>query len=96
MWSYDVEDQIIFEVVNITSAVTNREQTLGRTAQIIVFQEHSVDGKEAADFKHHATEEGWETTLVPIDPELGRKTAGVGFSSRKGLLQMPSKAETKD
>ena len=34
--------------------------------------------------------------LGPLDPELGRKTAGVGFSSQKGLLHMPIKAETKD
>ena len=96
MWDYDLEDQLIFEVVNITSATTNRAQTLQRQAAIVAFQEHSVDGKEAADFKQGATEAKREVVLGPLDPELGRKTAGVGFSSRKGLLHMPIKAVTRD
>ena len=74
-WNYDAEDQIIFESVNITSAASNREQTLKRRAKILAIQEHSVDGKEAADFKQQAKEEGWEVILGPLDPELGRKTA---------------------
>ena len=87
---------MIFEVVNITSAITNEKQMLERKAMIVAFQEHAVEGKEAAEFKQQAFEANREMVLGPIDPELGRKTAGVGFSSQKGLLHMPIKAETKD
>ena len=59
-------------------------------------QEHSVDGKDAADFKQLAKNEGWETTLGPVDPEFGRKSAGVGFCSKKGMIQLPIKAVTDD
>ena len=84
------------KVVNITSATTNKAQTLERKAKIVAFQERSVDGKEAADFKQGATEANREVWLGPLDPELGRKTAGVGFSSRKGLMHMPIRAVTRD
>ena len=96
LWDYDLEGQLIFEAVNITSAITNRDQTLERKAKQITIQGHFVEGKEAADFKQRATDAGREMVLGPLDPELGRTTAGVGFSSQKGLLHMPIKTETKD
>ena len=95
-WDYDHDDQLIIEVINITSATTNAMQTLQRKAKIVAFQEHSVDGREAADFKQGAIDADREVVLGPLDPELGRKTAGVGFSSTKGLLHMPIKAATQD
>ena len=58
LWDYDSEDQLIFEVVNITSAITNKDQTLDRKAKIVAFQEHSVEGKEAAEFKQRAIDAG--------------------------------------
>ena len=43
-----------------------------------------------------AKDAGWDATLGPLDPELGRKTAGVGFISQQGMMPLPIKAETKD
>lgn len=69
LWNYAKEDQLIIKVINITSAV--------RKAALVAFQEHSVDGNEAADFKHQAYDDGWAAILGPLGPALGRKTAGV-------------------
>ena len=82
LWDFGLEDQLIFEVVNITSATTNKAQTPERKAKIVAFQEHSVDGKEAADFKQGANEAGREMVMGPLDPELGRKTQDLENVSR--------------
>ena len=43
-WDYDAEDQLIFESIDITSAASNRDQTMGRNAKILAIQLHSVAG----------------------------------------------------
>ena len=95
-WDYGADDQIIFESANITSAASNGQQAVARKAKILAVQEHSVDGKDAADFKQLAKGEGWDTTLGPVDPEFGRKAAGVGFCTQKGMMQLPIKPMTDD
>ena len=61
-WDYGADDQIIFESANITSAASNGQQAVARKAKILAVQEHSVDGKDAADFKQLAKGEGWDKT----------------------------------
>ena len=73
LWDYDSEGQLIFEVVNITYAITNRDQTLERKAKQIAMQEHSVEGREAADFKQRATDAGREMGLWTIRPGTWQK-----------------------
>ena len=63
IWNYDLEDQLIVEAINITSAVTNGVPMLARKAKIVAFQEHPVEGKAAAEFKQQGLEAGWDMVL---------------------------------
>ena len=86
LWDYDLGGQLIFEVVNITSAITNRDQTLERKAKIVAIQEHSVEGKEAADFKQRATDAGREMVLWAIRPGTCQKNGRCRVQSQKGIV----------
>ena len=95
-WDPENRAYLIVETANVTSLVTNQEQMHNRKAHVVAIQEHVVSGKEASIAVRDAKERGWDLILGPVDPELARKTGGVGFQSAKNISVLPIRSKTED
>ena len=96
VWDVNNNKQLIAETINVTTLKKNQMQLSKRRAHIVGFQEHAVDGKAAAAAIEEAKANGWNMSLGPVDPELNRKTGGVGFQSTEEISLLPIRCKTED
>ena len=84
------EDEIlIIESANITSASTNMQQLLSRTAIITCFQEHCLNPAQLISPKGAAKNHVKHVMAGQLEPERGRASAGVGIITNAGINMHP-------
>ena len=75
-------------VANATNLRTHWEMLTQADWDILLVQEHSLQGAALQHVSQVARQAGWHLHLGPLDPELGR-TGGVGVLTRNGIRVVP-------
>ena len=91
--AYDI---LRFKTSNVTSALTNEDVILSSGAHILATQEHCLNEARTKPFQAIARAKGKRFEGGPLDPEAGRRNAGVRAVTLQGLIPYPIPSPTAD
>ena len=90
------ETKLIVEIINVTSANSNRQTILKRKSHIQCMSETCLTKAQRETLQKEARSIGKAFQGGPTDPEQGKAAAGVGFLSLEGLNLYPVAKPIKD